>query len=101
MDIDVFMEARELYDRYKLCEELMSDMSDPESSKGYAYKGRLAKFVEAFQPQFMEFLQKQLETTGMAFEELSDCKCGNMPEKPVEPEKPDENGGAVEPDEGE
>lgn len=110
MDIDVFMEAKELYDRYKLCEELMANMSDPESPKGYAYKERLAKFVETFQPQFMEFLQKQLETTGMAFEELSDCKCGDAPENPetpetpetpVEPEKPVENGGAVESDAGE
>lgn len=107
MNIDVFMEAKELYERYRMCEVLMADMSSPESSKGYAYKERLAKFVAAFQSQFMEFLQKQMETTGMAFEELSDCKCGDTPdnpetpETPVEPENPDENGGTVEPDAGE
>lgn len=104
MNVDVFMEAKELYDKYQICEVLMNDMSSPESSKSYKYKERLASFVAAFQSQFMEFLQKQLERTGMAFEELSDCKCGDIPETPetpVEPENPDENGGAVKPDAGE
>lgn len=101
MNIDVFMEAKELYERYKMCEVLMTDMSSPESSKGYAYKERLAKFVAAFQSQFMEFLQKQMETTGMAFEDLSCCNNNDSDQVPEIPDRPKDDGGNTEADQGE
>lgn len=92
MDIDVFKEATELYNKYKLCEEVMEYLSDKEATKGLKYKETLATFVETFEGEFMAFVHERMTATGEAFEECGKCNCDNCPAEegpmPEEPKKP-------------
>lgn len=84
MRLDVFNEATELYNKYKLCEEVLEYLSDEEAVKGQKYKETLAKFAETFKSEFMMFVHERMTASGEAFENLKCCDC----DKPNE-ENPD------------
>lgn len=90
MDIDVFNEATELYNKYKLCEEVLEYLSNEESVKGQKYKETLAKFAETFKSEFMMFVHERMTASGEAFEECGKCTCDNCPveEEPEQPTPP-------------
>lgn len=88
MNIDVFNEATELFNKYKLCQDVMAWLSNEEAVKGQKYKEALAKFVETFKGDFMMFVHERMTASGEAFENLHDCDCNKQPEeKPEEPTK--------------
>lgn len=91
MNIDVFKEASALYDKYKLCEELLEYLSKESTVKGHKYKELLAKFADSFMGEFMMFVHERMTACGEAFEECGKCNCENCPaENPEQPEIPDE-----------
>lgn len=92
MNIDVFNEATELYNKYKLCEDVLEYLSNEASVKGMKYKETLVKFVETFKPEFMMFVHERMTASGEAFEECGKCTCDNCPaeEEPTTPTEPKE-----------
>lgn len=89
MNIDVFNEATELHNKYKLCEELLGYLSNETFVKGQKYKELLAKFADLFKGEFMMFVHERMTACGEAFEECGKCTCENCPseEEPTPPEE--------------
>ena len=90
MRIDTFLEAKELYEKYQLCETVLKYLSDDDEPKGQKYLETLRMFVNVFPNDFMMFVHERMESVGMQFEELTDCKCGDTSEVPEEPSEPKE-----------
>lgn len=93
MNIDVFNEATELYNKYKLCEELMENLTAEDSTKTQKYKELLSQFADTFKGEFMMFVHERMTACGEAFEELHDCDCNKQPNE--QPENPEEDEEAV------
>lgn len=89
MRIDVFNEATELYNKYKLCEEVLEYLSNEEAVKGQKYKETLAKFAETFKLSFMMFVHERMTASGEAFENLKCCDCDKQNEE--NPDTPPED----------
>lgn len=87
MRLDTFFEARDLYDKYQLCEKVMEYLSDKESVKGQKYLETLKQFTDAFRMEFMMFVHERMESVGMQFEDCGKCTCENCPadEEPAPP----------------
>lgn len=92
MRLDVFNEATELYNKYRLCEEVLEYLSNEETVKGQKYKETLAKFADTFKSEFMMFVHERMTASGEAFEECGKCTCENCPveEEPTTPTEPKE-----------
>lgn len=90
MNIETFFEARDLYDKYQLCEKVMEYLSDEESVKGQKYLETLKQFVETFKMEFMTFVHERMEAVGMQFEDLHCPEHSEQPEVPTPPTEPKE-----------
>lgn len=88
MKINTFLEARELYDKYTLCETVLKYLSDEEIPFGQKYLETLKIFVNTFQSDFMMFVHEKMTACGEAFEALQ-C-CDEQPETPTPPSEPKE-----------
>lgn len=87
MNVETFFEARDLYEKYQLCEKVLEYLSDEESVKGQKYLETLKQFVDTFRMKFMMFVHERMEAVGMQFEELH---CPEHSEQPDTPEPPTE-----------
>lgn len=90
MDIDVFNEATELYNKYKMCESLMATLSNEKAVRGQKYKDALAKFAETFKGEFMMFVHERMTACGEAFEDCGKCDCDKQNEQLTTTESSDE-----------
>lgn len=84
MNVDTFLEARDLYDKYKLCETVLEYLSDEDSVKGQKYLETLKTFVNTFPNDFMMFVHQRMEAVGMEFEAIH-CPEHSESEAPIEP----------------
>lgn len=85
MNIDTFLEARELYDKYKLCETVLEYLSDEEKPQGQKYLETLKAFVNTFQSDFMMFVHERMQAMGMEFESIHCPEHSEQPDAPVPP----------------
>lgn len=85
MNVETFFEARDLYDKYQLCEKVMEYLSDEESVKGQKYLETLKQFVDAFKMEFMMFVHERMEAVGMQFEDLHCPEHSEQPDTPTPP----------------
>lgn len=90
MRLDTFFEARDLYDKYQLCEKVMEYLSDEESVKGQKYLETLKQFADAFKMEFMTFVHERMEAVGMQFEDLHCPEHSEQPDVPTPPTEPKE-----------
>lgn len=85
MNVETFFEARDLYDKYQLCEKVMEYLSDEESVKGQKYLETLKQFADAFKMEFMMFVHERMEAVGMAFEAVHCPEHSEQPDTPTPP----------------
>lgn len=85
MNIETFFEARDLYEKYQLCEKMMEYLSDEDSTKGQKYLETLKQFVDAFKMEFMTFVHERMEAVGMQFEDLHCPEHTEQPDTPTPP----------------
>lgn len=70
MNIDTFLEAQQLYNKYSLCESLFEYLSDDDKPQGQKYLETLKMFVNVFPNDFMMFVHNKMQEIGSQFEEL-------------------------------
>lgn len=70
MNVDTFLEAKDLYDKYSLCESVLEYLSDEDLPQGQKYLETLKMFVNVFPNDFMMFVHNKMLEIGAMFEEL-------------------------------
>lgn len=73
MDIETFNTATELYNRYKLCESVLENITDKDTSIGPKFKELLVQFVKEYEGDFLMFVHTKMTEAGEAFEDLHCC----------------------------
>lgn len=92
MNVNTFFEARELYDKYILCETVLEYLSDEDKPQGQKFLETLKTFVNVFQGDFMMFVHNKMIEVGEQFESIhcpehsdSGLVPPPLPEVPKEP----------------
>lgn len=70
MNVNTFFEARELYDKYCLCETVLEYLSDEDKPQGQKFLETLKTFVNVFQGDFMMFVHNKMIEVGEQFESI-------------------------------
>lgn len=90
MNVDTYLEAKEMYDKYTLCETVLKYLSDEDTPKGQKYLETLKEFVNAFPSEFMMFVHKRMNICGEMFESIHCPEHSEQPEESMPPSEPKE-----------
>lgn len=88
MTIDVYEEATRLKNRYEMCGEMLTYLSDTDKQKGAKFQNLVKTFFNEYRDELLVFVNDQYVKAGMAFEDLQTCDCKKDDDNSTEQENP-------------
>lgn len=87
MDLQTYNQATELLNKYRLCEDMLEYLSDPDVVTGQKYKEQCGEFFKVFRDEMLVFAHELMTKCG---EQFSDLHCPEHSERPDTPTPPTE-----------
>lgn len=90
MDLQTLEMGNILLAKYRLCENMLEYMSDPDAVTGQKYKEQCGEFFKVFHDEMLVFTHELMTKCGEEFAELHCCEHSEQPETPMPPAEPQE-----------